>query len=119
MAATIKGTLGSLDNAGDGVLRDIYTVPASRAADVNINVANSADVDTQIKIAHIKNGVAAAVTNKDYLLGRTVGLPTGSLSSNLAPIEFNGILMEAGDTIAVSTSDSAVAVQINGIEEDA
>ena len=43
MAISITGQLGALDNAGDGTLRDIYTVPGSRAADVNINIANRAN----------------------------------------------------------------------------
>lgn len=116
MAVPITGQLAALDNAGDATLRDVYTVPASRAADVNITVSNRADTDTNIRIAHIKNGVAAGVANEDYLL---YDLPTGKLSDNRAPLEKNGVLMEAGDTIAVYTSASAVSVQINGIEEDA
>ena len=116
MAISITGQLGALDNAGDGTLRDIYTVPGSRAADVNINIANRANTDTNIRIAHIKNGVATGVANEDYLL---FNLPTGSLASNFAPIALSGVMMEAGDTIAVYSSASAVSVQINGIEEDA
>ena len=59
MAIPITGRLAALDNAGDSVLRDVYTVPASRAADVNITIANRADADTNIRVAHIKSGVAA------------------------------------------------------------
>lgn len=116
MALPITGQLAALDNAGDAVLRDVYTVPGSRAADVNISIANRSDVDTAIRIAHIKNGVASGVANEDYIL---YDLPTGALASNFAPIEKTGVMMGAGDTIAVYTSASAVSVQINGIEEDA
>jgi hypothetical protein len=116
MALPITGQLAALDNAGDATLRDVYTVPASRSSDVNITIANRADTDTAIRIAHIKNGVAAGVANEDYLL---FDLPTSTLASNLAPIQLNGIMMSAGDTIATYTSASAVSVQINGIEEDA
>tara|TARA_R110002096_G_scaffold757_1_gene4293 strand:+ start:445 stop:795 length:351 start_codon:yes stop_codon:yes gene_type:complete len=116
MALDTTGRLGALDNAGDAVLRDVYTVPVGRAASVNITIANRADTDTNIRIAHIKNGVAAGVSNEDYLL---FDLPTGSLASNFAPIQLTGVMMETGDTIAVYTSASAVSVQVNGIEEDA
>lgn len=116
MAIDITGQLGALDNAGDATLRDVYTVPVGRAASVNLTIANRADTDTAIRIAHIKNDVATGVANEDYLL---YDLPTGSLASNFAPISLTGVMMSAGDTIAAYTSVSAVSVQVNGIEEDA
>ena len=116
MPAIIKGRLDAADVPGTGTLTDIYTVPLLREADVNINIANRSDTDTNIRIAHIKNGVAAGVTAIDYLL---FDLPTSKLASNLAPITNTGILMSAGDTIAVYSSASAVSVQVNGLEGDA
>jgi len=115
MAINITGRLGGA-SIGTGTLTDIYTVPAGRAASVNVNVANRSDVDTSIRIAHIQNGVAASVGDDDYLM---YDLPTSSLASNFAPIQLTGVLMGAGDTIAVRSSDSAVTIQVNGIEEDA
>ena len=98
----------------------VYKCPENRRADINLNIANSDDVDTQIKIVHIKNDIIANVSAKDYMLGGALaGLPTRTLASNLAPIEKNGIAMSAGDEIGVWTNDSALAAQINGIEEDA
>lgn len=114
--ALIRGRLAALDNAGDATLRDVYTVPTSKVADVNVTVLNRSNTDTSIRIAHIKNGVASGVTNKDYLL---YDLPTSSLASNLAPISITGLMMSEGDTIAVYSSSSAASVQVNGIEEDA
>ena len=115
MALTITGRLAALDCTA-GALRDIYTVPVSRVADVNITVVNRTNFSTSIRIAHIKNGVAAGVTSKDYLL---YDFPTSALIINYAPIEKSGVLMQAGDTIAVSSNSRDVSVQINGIEEDA
>lgn len=118
MAAAIKGRLGAEDVPGTGTLTDIYTVPTAvpkRESDVNITIANRADTDTSIRVAHIKGGVAAGVTNKDYL---TFDLPTGKLADNRAPLPYTAILMQEGDTIAVSSSDSAVSVQVNGVEAD-
>lgn len=116
MAITELGQLNATNVPGTGVLTDTYTVPESMIADVNITVANRADTDTAIRIAHIKNGVAANVVVESYLM---FGLQTALLSANVAPISFTGILMTAGDTIAVYSSASAVSVQINGIQEDA
>ena len=53
MADTI-GQLAALSVAGTGTLTDVYTVPGSKEASVNIRVTNSADVDTDIIVAHIK-----------------------------------------------------------------
>jgi len=111
--ATAKGQLGAVDVAGTGTLTDIYTVPASSEADVNITVSNRADTDTNIRVAHIKAGVAAGVANEDYLI---YDVATGSLASNFAPIELTAVLMTVGDTIAVYSSASAVSVQVNGIQ---
>lgn len=119
----LKGQLAAVSVAGTGTLTDIYTVPSvpnDKEADVNIRVTNSADVDTNIIIAHIKNDVAANVAAEDYIYGGAgSGIPTSALVDNRAPIRLNGILMSTGDTIAVSSSASAVAVQINGLEGDA
>lgn len=115
MAVAIKGQLGAVDVPGTGTLTDIYTVPALRSADVNITIANRTDATTNLRVAHIKNGVAAAVANEDYI---TFDLPTGKLSSNLAPVSYTAILMEAGDTIAIYSSATAVSAQINGVEAD-
>jgi hypothetical protein len=113
--AIVKGQLGAVDVPGTGVLTDIYTVPVSKEADVNITVANRSDTNTNIRIAHIKNGVASNVSNEDYII---YDLPTSSLASNFAPIPRDAVLMSAGDTIAVYSSASAVSVQVNGIEGD-
>lgn len=113
--ALVRGQLAALDNAGDSTLRDVYTVPASKVADVNISIANRADTPTNIRLAHIKNGAAVDIALEDYLI---YDLGTGSLVSNYAPISITGVLMGAGDTIACYSSASAVSVQINGIEED-
>ncbi len=115
MSNHIRGQLASLNVPATSTLTDIYTVPASRVADVNITITNRADTDTNIRVAHIKNDVAANVAVEDYLL---FDLATSSLASNYSPLSFTGIMMGAGDTIAVYSSASAVSVQINGIEED-
>ena len=112
--ATITGRLAGVDVSTLATLTDIYTVPALQSADVNITIANRADTITNIRVAHIKNGVALGVALTDYLI---YDLPTSSLASNFAPISLTGIMMGAGDTIAVLTSASAVTVQVNGIEE--
>ncbi len=105
---------------GTGTLTLIYKCPIGRKADVNINIANSVDTLTDIKLAHIKNDIVANVAAEDFLLGGlAAGLPTSVLANNLSPIEKNGVAMSVGDEIAVFSSASALAVQINGIEEDA
>lgn len=116
MALPITGRLGALDNTGDATLRDVYTVPVGRAADVNVTISNRSDTDTSVRLAHIQNGVAAAVSDEDYII---YDLPTSVLADSRAPVEKTGLLMAAGDTIAVYSSDSDVTVQVNGIEEDA
>lgn len=113
--ALVRGQLGAVDVPGTGTLTDIYTVPVGMVSDVNITIANRADTDTAIRLAHIKNGVAASVANEDYLL---FDLQTIALASNFAPISFTGIMMSAGDAIAVSSDASALSVQVNGIQED-
>ena len=115
MAITDRGQLNATDIPGTGTLTDTYTVPASMVSDVNITVSNRADTDTALRIAHIKNGVAAGVANEDYLI---FDLQTALLASNFAPISITGVMMSAGDTIAVYSSVSALSVQINGIQED-
>lgn len=114
--ALVRGQLAALSVAGTGTLTDVYTVPASKLSDVNISIANRADTDTALRVAHIKANTASGVADEDYIL---YDLQTATLASNFAPVEFTGILMGAGDTIAVYSSASAVSVQINGIEEDA
>lgn len=114
--ALVRGQLGAVDVAGTGTLTDIYTVPEGMVSDVNITIANRADTDTAIRLAHIKNGVAADVSNEDYLI---FDLQTASLASNFAPLSITGVMMTAGDAIAVYSSSSAVSVQVNGIQEDA
>ena len=114
--ALVRGQLGAVDVAGTSTLTDIYTVPVGMVSDVNITIANRADADTAIRLAHIKNGVATGVANKDYLI---FDLQTADLASNFAPISITGVMMTAGDTIAVYSSSSAVSVQVNGIQEDA
>ncbi|MBE16513.1 MAG: hypothetical protein Unbinned6354contig1000_2 [Prokaryotic dsDNA virus sp.] len=113
--ATVIGQLGAVAVAGTGTLTDIYTVPTDKKADVNITIANRADTDTNIRVAHIKAALAASVADEDYI---TYDLPTSTLADNRAPMSYTAILMTAGDTIAVYSSASAVSVQVNGIEED-
>ncbi len=115
MSNHIRGQLDAVNIPATSTLTDVYTVPVSRVSDINITIANRADTDTNIRVAHIKNGVAANVAVEDYLL---FDLATSSLASNVSPLSFTGIMMSAGDTIAVYSSASAVSVQINGIEED-
>ncbi len=116
MSNHIRGQLAAVDVSTLATLTDVYTVPTSRVSDINITIANRADTDTNIRVAHIKNDVAANVAVEDYLL---FDLATSSLASNYSPLSFTGIMMGAGDTISVYSSASAVSVQINGIEEDA
>lgn len=116
MAVTIKGQLGALDCAGDGVLRDVYTVDPARESSVRINVVNRTTSPTLLKLAHIKNGVAAGVDNEDFIW---FNLDTADLAVNNAPIPNPIITMAAGDTIAISSSAEAVTIQVNGIEGDA
>lgn len=112
--ATIKGQLGAKDVPGNGTLTSIYKVPAGQEASINLNIANRADTVTNYKIAHIKNGNVGDVANEDYLM---FDLPSSELASNLSPIQLTGITMGANDTIAVSSSASAVSAQANGIEK--
>lgn len=119
MALTDRGQLGAEVIPATGVLTPVYTVGLSKVADVNLYIANSADTDTEIKIVHIKNGLVASIQDKDYLIGgASAGLPTSSFSHNMAPFSFNAIEMTAGDTLAVSSSASALSAQANGLEED-
>ncbi len=112
--ALVQGQLGAVDVAGTGTLTTIYTVPASKAASVNITIANRADTATNIRVAHIK--ASASVANEDYLM---YDFSTALLVDNRAPIIFTGIIMGAADTIRVYSSASAVSVAVNGIEDDA
>ena len=118
MALPITGQLAAVNVSTLATLTDIYTVPTAspaRAASVNITITNRADVATLVRIAHIKNDVAANVALEDYIM---YDFSTASLASNRTPFGKDGVLMEEGDTIAVLTNDSAVTVQVNGIEED-
>jgi hypothetical protein len=113
--ALVRGQLAALSVAGTGTLTDVYTVPAAKQSDVNINIANRADTNTLLRVAVIKNNTASGVAVEDYIM---YDLPTSALASHYAPITLDGTLMEVGDTIAVYSSASAVSVQVNGIEED-
>lgn len=120
MAAQKFEQLAAVVIPATSTLTQVYKCPLGRKASVNLNIANSDDINTQIKIAHIKNDTVANVAAEDYVLGgASAGLPTGTFASNLAPIEKTGIAMSAGDEIGVWSNDSALAAQINGIEEDA
>jgi hypothetical protein len=113
--ALVRGQLAAVAVAGSGTLTDIYTVPTSKVADVNITIANRTDANTLLRVAIIKGALAASVAVEDYIM---FDLPTTALASNLAPISINSTLMEAGDTVAVYSSAQAISVQVNGIEED-
>jgi hypothetical protein len=113
--ALVRGQLGATDVPGTSTLTDVYTVPASKLADVNITVANRSNTITNLRIAHIKAGTAASVANEDYI---TYDFPSNALVHNSAPFIISAVLMGAGDTIAVYSSASAVSVQVNGIEDD-
>lgn len=118
--ATVLAQLGAVSVTGNGTLTSIYRAPTGKTADVNVFIANSADTDTQLKVAIIKNDVVGNVAAEDYIMGGTsAGLPTSTLVHNMAPIQITGIGLTAGDTVAVSSSASAVAVQVNGLEQDA
>lgn len=119
MPAQLFEQLAAVVIPGTGVLTKVYKCPSARKADVNITIANSADTATQIKLVHIKNDVVANVAAEDYLIGgAAAGLPTASLAHNMAPIEKTGVAMSAGDEIGVYSSVSALAAQVNGLEED-
>ena len=120
MAIQKFGQLAAVVIPATSTLTEVYVVDAGRKADVNINIANSADTPTDIALVHIKSGLVAAVAATDYLMGGSgVGLPTSTLSHHLSPVTFSGLAMGAGDSIGVWSSDSPLSVQINGIEEDA
>ena len=114
--ATVKGQLGALDCAGDGVLRDVYTVPAAKEASVRVNVVNRTNLATKVRLAHIKSGVAAGVANEDYIW---FDLDTTDLAAHNAPIPTQVITMAVDDTIAIASDAQAVSIQVNGIEGDA
>lgn len=113
--ALVRGQLGAVSVAGTGTLTDIYTVPTAKVADVNVSIANRVDANTAIRLAVIKGATASGVAVEDYVI---YGLETNKLASHLAPIVYSGIIMAVGDTIAVYSSDEAVSVQVNGVEED-
>ncbi len=113
--ATLNGQLGAADVPGTGTLTSIYKVPSSRKASINLTIANRSDIDTNIRIAHIKGGNVGDIANEDYLM---YDVSTGDFTSNVAPVQITGIAMGEGDTIAVYSSTSAVSAQANGIEED-
>jgi len=112
--AIVYGQLGAADLTAT-TLTAVYTVPASKRASVNVTVTNRADTVTSIRIAHIKNDIVGNVAVEDYLL---FDLPTTALASNFSPISFTGIIMTAGDVLAVRSSASSVSAQVNGIEDD-
>lgn len=118
--ATIYGQLAAVQVPGTATLTDVYTVPASKKADVNIRVTNSLDTNTNISIVHVKSGTALDVAPEDYIYGGSAsGIPTLKFNDNRAPLTISGLLMTAGDTVAVYSSNNACAAQINGIEGDA
>lgn len=111
--------LAAVSIPATSTLTEVYLCPVGRKADVNISIANSADTATNIALVHIKNDTIANVAAADYLIGGAgVGLPTSALAHNLAPIEKTGLAMSEGDRIGVWTNNSALAVQVNGLEED-
>lgn len=116
MAASILGQLGAVAIAGNSTLTQVYRVPANRRASVNLTIAPRAATSGNIRIAHIKNDTVANVANEDYLL---YDFPNSALATQFAPIEKTGLLLAAGDTIAVYSSGPVVSAQVNGIEEDA
>jgi hypothetical protein len=112
--ATLKTQLGAADVPGTGTLTSVYKVPAGQEASINLTIANRADTATDIRVAHIKNGNVGDVANEDYLM---YDLSTSLLADNRSPIQIAGIVMGAGDTIAVYSSASAVSANANGIEK--
>lgn len=113
--ATVKGQLGAIAVTGDGTLMSVYRVPASKEASVQVTIANRANTDTNLRVAHIKAGVVGDVAVEDYLL---YDVNTGDFISNFAPATLPRFLMAENDTLAVYSSASAVSAQVNGIEGD-
>ena len=111
----LKGQLDAVDVPNTGTLTQVYLVPASKVASVNLTIANRTNSSTVIRVAHIKAGGVGAVANGDYLL---YDFPTSALAHNLAPISITGIMMGAADTLAVYSNGNAVSAQVNGIEDD-
>jgi hypothetical protein len=114
--ATLKTSLGQVDVPGTGTLTLVYQVPAGQEASINLTIANRADTPTNIRVALIKAAGVGSVANEDYLM---YDIATSLFTDNRSPIQINGIVMGALDTIAVYSSAVAVSCNANGIEKAA
>ena len=98
-----SGILGQQTGTGD-----VYTVPSSTLAVVNISVLNNDTSDNETVVLRI---IASGDTE-----GNQHNIENFSLASR-GVIERTGIVLGAGDKVKVSTGSSDVCTSVYGIEE--
>lgn len=90
----------------------VYTVPASQIASLTVSVCNqSSSADARINMALTSNTIASMTANS-YIEFNSILPPSGVL-------ERSAIVLEAGNTIRVSSTNSNTSVVVFGIEESA
>lgn len=114
MANEKQGDLGKVNIPTGGALTSVYKVPVAKKATGVLSIANRSNTATSITVAQITNGNVGDVATSDY---KTFELPTTALQENRAPLAYT-LIVNAGDTVAVSSSSSDVTAIFNGVEND-
>jgi hypothetical protein len=87
---------------------DVYTVPASRSAIVQIVVANRANTDTTFRIA--LRTLGAAIANAHYLAYDV------AIRANQTLVVATGLALQATDVITAYAGTANLSVNVNGVE---
>lgn len=91
----------------------IFTVPPNKVATVNINVANMSDAAVSVFLYIGPAPGAGAEWLPRYCVEPGATLPARGVLGR------TGFAVGAGESVAIVTSGSNVAVRVDGFEEDA
>jgi hypothetical protein len=101
----MSGRLGKADLTAN-TDTDLYTVPASNLATVNVYFANRTSAAIRVRLA-VRSG---ALANADYLEFDSEVPANGVLERTKIPVE-------AGEIITVRANATGISAQVRGFEE--
>ena len=101
------GRLGVADLSAT-TITDIYTVPASTIASVNVNVCNRTASTVKVRLALSDTTVTQG---NDEFIEYDVSIPANGV------LERTAIMMDAGKIITAYSDTANVSVVVTGVEE--
>jgi len=98
----------STTNLSANVVADVYTVPASTLASVNINVCNRNATAVKIRLALSATSVTQAA-------GEFIEFDVSIVANGV--LERTGVMLNAGKIITAYSDTNNVSVVVTGVEE--